>query len=51
MMENLKKDWREYALAKSYQKKTREEEGDEVQDALEAYVREGTKLTYKEVCM
>ena len=38
-----KKDWREYALAKSYQKKTREEQGDEVQDVLEAYVREGAR--------
>jgi transposase-like protein len=30
-------------LAKSYQRKSREEQGDEVQDALEAYVREGDR--------
>jgi transposase-like protein len=30
-------------LAKSYQRKSREEQGDEVQDALEAYVREGAR--------
>ena len=30
-------------MAKSYQRKSREEQGDEVQDALEAYVREGDR--------
>ena len=30
-------------MAKSYQRKTREEQGNEVQDALEAYVREGAR--------
>ncbi len=32
-----------HALAKSYQRKGREEQKNEVQDALEAYVREGAR--------
>jgi putative transposase len=38
-----KGDWREYALAKSYQKRCSKDQRDEVQEALEACVREGAR--------
>ena len=45
MRENhpLKAERKEYTLAKSYQKKVRKEQRNEVGDALENYVREGAR--------